>query len=111
MNGKACQPLVLAKTENGKEGIPSELFVTIDHDSFAVDGNFTQALRLLFMCYWVFAIEYPCEVGLCYYFLENLFEMHGLKPTSPAKKQRGPKGQAIQVCNQLLELLDNEDEL
>ena len=112
LGGKALQPLILAKTRSGNETMPTELFVTTDHDSFAVDGNFTQAIRMLFMCYWVYGIEYPSEVNLCYYFLENLFEMHGFKPLSPAsKKRRGLNSQATQLCNQLMELFDDADEM
>lgn len=98
------QPLILAKTPTGEHGVPTQLFLVLDHECILVEGNFTKAIEQLYESIWAFDLQYPAAVKVCYSFLENIFEMNqGDVLSSKGKGKRS--GQATQKFTHLMSLM------
>ena len=59
--------------------------VKVDNRAIAVHdaGCFVEAVEFLFMCFWVFNVQYPTKLRLLYTFLEDVAGMRNSKPQVP----------------------------
>jgi hypothetical protein len=57
--------------------VDGQYYIKLDNSALELESAscFTDALECVFMCFWIFGVEYPQELRLFYGFIEKLIQM------------------------------------